>query len=210
MTARDMGLGLEAHRQATTGDATLAGVCFFLLAAGFMTAIMAAASMAPGYDIGGGAISDLGLEPATAWLFNGALLLVGALNIAGGVILYLRDRRALPLALYVIAGMGAIGAGAITLATPGIHGIFALVAFVFFNLQIVPAALGLGGPMRAIGLVLSAVGLAYVAVMFVGDAGNPAVFGAIGHGGTERMIVYPPMIWLMAYGGYLMAPRQAT
>jgi hypothetical protein len=45
-------------------------------------------------------------------------------------------------------------------------------------------------------------------VMIVGDGGNPAVFGAIGHGGTERMIAYPAMLWLLAFGGSLMAePR---
>jgi len=32
------------------------------------------------------------------------------------------------------------------------------------------------------------------------------VFGPIGHGGTERMIAYPAMLWLLAFGGYLMAP----
>lgn len=41
--------------------------------------------------------------------------------------------------------------------------------------------------------------------MVIGDAGNTAVFGPIGHGGAERMIVYPAMLWMMAFGGYLMA-----
>lgn len=33
------------------------------------------------------------------------------------------------------------------------------------------------------------------------------MLAAIGHGGTERMIVYPAMVWLLALGGYLMADR---
>jgi len=52
--------------------------------------------------------------------------------------------------------------------------------------------------------VAGAIGLLYVGVMVVGDAGNPAVFGAIGHGGAERLIVYPSMLWLIAAGGYLL------
>jgi len=28
--------------------------------------------------------------------------------------------------------------------------------------------------------------------------------GPIGPGGMERMIVYPALIWLIAFGGYLM------
>ena len=30
-------------------------------------------------------------------------------------------------------------------------------------------------------------GLAYVVVMVIGDAGDPAIFGPIGHGGAERI-----------------------
>jgi hypothetical protein len=41
--------------------------------------------------------------------------------------------------------------------------------------------------------------------MLIGDGGNPAVFGAIGHGGSERMIAYPAMLWLLVFGGYLIA-----
>jgi hypothetical protein len=61
--------------------------------------------------------------------------------------------------------------------------------------------------MRPISWVAGIIGLVYVAIMIVGDAGNPAVFGPIGHGGAERMIVYPVMLWMLALGGYLMADR---
>jgi len=37
------------------------------------------------------------------------------------------------------------------------------------------------------------------------DGGNPAAFGPIGHGGTERMLIYPAMLWMLTFGGYLMA-----
>jgi hypothetical membrane protein len=185
----------------------VAGLALFVLAAQFMTVIMAAASMAPGYDLAGGAISDLGIIPSTAPLFNLSLILTGALNIAAMVSLNLAERRQPTLILATLAGLGAIGAGIFNLHNPGIHGIFALLAFVFFNLQVIPMALRLNGPMRIIGLVLALIGVSYIVVMIIGDGGNPAVFGAIGHGGSERMIAYPPMLWLMVYGGYLMAQR---
>jgi hypothetical protein len=59
--------------------------------------------------------------------------------------------------------------------------------------------------MRPISWLAGAVGLVYVGIMVIGDSGNPAVFGPIGHGGAERMIVYPVMLWMLALGGYLMA-----
>jgi hypothetical protein len=37
--------------------------------------------------------------------------------------------------------------------------------------------------------------------MVIGDSGNTGVFGPIGHGGTERMIAYPAMLWLLAFSG---------
>jgi hypothetical membrane protein len=185
-------------------DITVAGLSFLVLSAQFMTVIMAAASMAAAYDLSGGAISDLGVNPATAPLFNGSLVITGVLNSIGAALLYRNDRRILPLVFGIIAAVGAIGAGAVTLSTPGVHGIFALVAFLFFNLQIIPRAARLTNPLRVVGLLLAAIGLLYVVIMVIGDAGTPAAFGPIGHGGAERMIVYPPMLWLMVYGGYLL------
>ena len=34
--------------------------------------------------------------------------------------------------------------------------------------------------------------------------------GAINHGGAERMIVYPAMIWLVAFGGYLLGRTESV
>lgn len=196
---------VDVAQAVATRSTHFAGFAFFLLAAQFMTVIMAAASMAPGYDLAGGAISDLGIIPTTAPLFNLSLLVTGILNIAAASSLNLAERRTPTLALALIAGLGAIGAGIFNLHNPNLHGIFALLAFVFFNLQIIPMAARVHGPMRIIGFVLALIGISYIVVMVIGDGGNPAAFGAIGHGGAERMIVYPPMLWLLAYGGFLMA-----
>ena len=86
----------------------------------------------------------------------------------------------------------------------GAHGLFALGAFLFFNVQAIASSRLATGPMAAISVLAGVVGLIFVVLMVIGDAGNPAVFGPIGHGGAERMIVYPVMLWLLAFGGYLM------
>lgn len=186
----------------------VAGICLFVLAAQFMTVIMLAASMAPGYDVAGGAISDLGVVRETALLFNLSLVAVGTLNVAAGFLYHRAHGRAWILALYVLAGAGAAGAGLVPLSVNELHGIFALAAFLFFNLQAIASGTLVWGPMRWVSMVAGVVGLAFVVVMVIGDSGNPAIFGPIGHGGAERMIVYPPMLWLMAFGGYLMRELQ--
>ena len=183
----------------------VAGLLLLLLAAGFLTVITLGGSIAPGYDYAGGAISDLGVIPETAVLFNATLLAVGLLNIAGGYLFYRWHGRSWILVTFVVAGIGAIGAGLFPLSTGNFHGLSALAGFVFFNLEALAAATVLPRPMNVISAGAGLIGLVFVVLMAIGDAGYSAAFGAIGHGGTERMIVYPVMLWLLVLGGYLIA-----
>jgi hypothetical membrane protein len=183
----------------------LPGFVLVLLGSSFLTVTMLAASIAPAYDFHGAAISDLGVIDETALIFNALLVAVGVLNIAGGYLLYRTHRRIWILGTYVLAGLGAAGAGFVPLDTSDFHSLFALFGFVFFNVEALASGTLVRGPMRAISYVAGLAGLAYVVVMIIGDAGNPAIFGAFGHGGSERMIVYPAMLWTLVFGGHLMA-----
>jgi len=191
-------------RGATLDSRTIAGVAFFALAAQFMTVIMLAAAMVPGYNFRDAAISDLGVFPETALLFNASLVLVGLLNLVGGYFFYRTHGKRWLLAVFGLAGVGAIGAGIFPLDTGGLHGLFALLAFLFFNAQALGSATRLTGVIRGLSVLAGAVGIGFVVLMALGDTGNAAAFGPIGHGGTERMIVYPVMLWLVAFGGYLL------
>jgi len=192
-------------RSRSLTDRHAAGAFLFLVGAGFLVVTMLAASIAPGYDFHGGAISDLGVIDQTAMLFNVLLVAIGALNLAGGyALLRDHDRRWL-FAIYGLAGIGAIGAGLFPLSTGTPHSLFALVAFLCFNVEAIATAVVERGWLRVLSIAAGIVGLAFVAVMIVGDGGNPQIFGAIGHGGAERMIVYPAMLWLLAFGGSLLA-----
>jgi hypothetical membrane protein len=183
----------------------LAGLALLAMAAGFMTVIMLAASIAPGYDFAGGAISDLGVIPETALLFNASLAAVGILNLFAGWLLFRSRRSVAVLAVFLLAGIGAVGAALFPLDRGGLHTIFALLAFVTFNLEPLVIGLASRGWLRLVSVLVTIIGLAFVGVMMVGDGGNPAAFGPINHGGAERMIVYPVMLWLLAYGGFLTA-----
>ncbi|WP_276302735.1 DUF998 domain-containing protein [Halorussus lipolyticus] len=182
----------------------LAGVFFFALAAQFMTVIMLGAAMVPGYDFGAAAISDLGVFPETALLFNISLVVVGIFNLLGGYFFYRTHGKRWLLAIFALAGLGAIGAGLFPLDTGGLHGLAALLAFVFFNVQAIGSATRLSGVMRVLSILAGGLGLVFVVLMALGDGGNTAAFGPISHGGTERMIIYPVMLWLVAFGGYLL------
>lgn len=182
----------------------LPGLIFVLIGAAFLGVIMVGASIAPGYDYHFAAISDLGVIPSTALLFNSMLIVVGALNVLAGIGLSREYGRRSLVVVYGLTGVGAIGAGIFTLDAGGLHSVFAAIGFTFFNVQALITAALLRGAVRLLGLAAGVLGLTYMVIMVIGDAGNPAVFGAIGHGGTERMIIYPVMLWLLALGGYLL------
>ena len=196
---------IRAHDDARHARTRTPGILLFVLAAEFLTVIMLATSIAPDYDVVGGAISDLGVIPATALLFNVSLVAVGVLNVIGGYLLFRMHGHAWLLGISVLAGIGAAGAGLVPLDRSDLHGVFALVAFLCFNVQALGSAAIVTGPMRVLSILAGMVGLAFVVIMVIGDAGNTAVFGPIGHGGAERMIVYPAMLWMLAFSGYLMA-----
>ncbi len=208
MTTRTFGAARQPSPNRQTMHASqllLPGVLLFILSAQFMTVIMLAAAMAPGYDLSGGAISDLGVLDETAMLFNTSLVLAGVLSLAAGLLLFRASGRRRLLAAFAIAGLGAAGAGLVPLDRGDMHGIFALLAFVFFNVEALVMGSLVTGPMRVASWITGVLGLGFVALMVIGDSGNPGVFGAMGHGGAERMIVYPVMLWMLGLGGYLMA-----
>jgi hypothetical membrane protein len=189
----------------------IAGVLFFLLSVQFLTALMIGESLAPGYSLRDNAISDLGVIKETAALFTATMVLAGLLNVIGGYLLYQGHGRKGTFALYVLAGVGTIGAGLISLEHPsGLHGLFALVAFLFFNGEAIATARLIKGPLRVFSVLAGVVGLVFVVLMFLGDSGTVDVFSILGHGAVERMIVYPPLLWLVAFGGYLMATPEGT
>jgi len=81
-------------------------------------------------------------------------------------------------------------------------------AFLFINFQTIASTALIRGPMKTLSSILGIVGLVALGLMVAGDMGSiAAAFGPIGHGGTERLIIYPGLQWLMAFGGYLMASQ---
>lgn len=182
----------------------ITGAILIALAGGFLTGLMLLSAMAPDYDFHNAAISDLGVIPETAFFFNGALVVVGLLNGLAGLYYYRVHGSRWLLAVFALAGLGAVIAGLFPLDAGGIHSIGALFAFLFFNVQALGIARRVGGAMRVLSLLAGGLGLAFLVLMVVGDAGNPTIFEPVGHAGAERMIVYPVMVWMIAFGGYLL------
>jgi hypothetical membrane protein len=185
---------------------TNAGYLLALAAGQFLVLLMLGESIAPGYSMHENAISDLGTIAETELMFNASLFLLGLLNLVTGLILYKVLSSKVVLIVFALGSIGAMGAGLVPLDNPtGVHGLFALFAFVFINLEAVVAGRLAKSPLDKISIALGILGLIFVPLMIMVDSGSLDVSSSIGHGGVERMIAYPCLIWMMVFGGYLIA-----
>jgi hypothetical membrane protein len=188
------------------GNETTSGLLLALGAGQFMVMMMLLEAVAPGYSMHDNAISDLGTIPETRLFFNASLFVIGLMNLVAGYFLYGSLGDKILLTVFCLGGIGAMGAGLVPLDSPlGVHGIFAFLAFLFLNIEAIMVGLKLHWALKAISVLSGMVGLIFLVVMLLVDSGTIDVSGSIGHGGVERMIAYPALIWMMIFGGYLMA-----
>jgi hypothetical protein len=76
-----------------------------------------------------------------------------------------------------------------------------MVAFVGGGIACLAGAIVAGGPIRYLSLALRVVSLGtLLTTLLMGDA---APLAALGIGGVERWIVYPVVLWLTAFGGFM-------
>lgn len=186
------------------------GLIFSLMSAQFMLVLMFGAAIAPGYSINQNAISDLGVISQTALLFNTSLFVFGLFVIIAAYFYHQDHHTTWITMLFFASGIGAIGVALFPLDNPAVHGIFALIAFLFTNLIPVGISTRLPRPLNILSIATGAIGLLFLVVHFLSDSGVMNLYGPIGHGGSERMIVYPVLLWFVGFGGYLMAISPKT
>lgn len=155
-------------------------------------------------------ISDLGatrppdsiiLQPS-ARIFNATMVVKGALILGSGALLYRgMPQRRMGIALSAV-GAGVLGVGVFPGNAAPFHGIAALLAFVSGGVAAVLAGTVSRPPFRHVSLVLGAVSLGSLVTAMLGDL-TPAI-DELGDGGVERWVAYPIVLWLVAYGAYLL------
>jgi len=177
---------------------------------GFM-GIMTAELLYPNYSTRQD-ISDLGstrppnpvIHEPSATIFNSTMLLTGAIVLIAAILLYrVMDRRGFPLAL-AIFGFGAFGVGVFPGNMAPWHGLFALLTFFSGGITVLLSARVVSRPFSILCGLFGGISLLFlVSVIALGVSGHP--LGFLGAGGIERWVVYPLILWLLAFGGYLLA-----
>lgn len=155
----------------------------------------------PNYSVSQNFISDLGVGPEPSrTIFTVALLIFGALVM---ISVYLRGGPAWAVPILVaLAGAGTIGVAIFNEHWGVIHLIFAALAFGMGCLAALVSSRAVKGPLSIVFATLGIIGI--VALILQGTK----TFMGLGVGGMERMIYYPSVFWILAYGVYLMSMEE--
>jgi hypothetical membrane protein len=209
-TAPIAALQIAARTRTWASDLRLGGGLLFVAGATILMGIITAEALYPGtFSTGANEISDLGgtrppnsviLQPS-ATIFNLSMTLIGILVMAGSWFVQRAfGRRSVTIPIAVL-GVAALGVGLFPGNTGTPHALFAMVTFISGGIAAISAARLTSAPFRYLSFFLGAASLATLGMyMLLGDGSPMALLGI---GGVERWIVYPVVLWITAFGGYL-------
>ncbi|ACL17732.1 DUF998 domain-containing protein [Methanosphaerula palustris] len=172
--------------------------------------IITAEVLFPGYSTSENQISDLGtsaeslddtIPPPSALIFDGAMVLVGLMTLGASVCLHRTFEDLVVTIPLSLLGIGLTGVGIFNGSFGTIHALFALLIFIAGGLSAIAAARVERSPLCYISVILGAVSLINLVSFLVLGMSGPLAF--LGPGGMERWVVYPVLLWLLVFGGYL-------
>jgi len=183
--------------------AVAAGLLLFLAIFQFFMFFRVAESIYPGYSVSNNYISDLGVGPA-AGVFNSSIILLG-LGVMAAAYLALPAFKSRVLSILVgLAGFGATGVGVFPENVPVLHTVMSFITFFFAGIA---ALYGARVFKQSMGLLSIISGLTSLAALILFATGN---YLGLGHGGMERLIVYPVLAWGLMVAGYLLTAGRQT
>ena len=140
-------------------------------------------------------------------IFDLGMLLAGAMIIVSIWFVYRATRSKLVSISTDLLGVGVFGVGVFPLTSPNLHTIFALIAFISGGLAMILSWRVTKAPFRYIWAALGVVSLVAITLAFLASHWQP--IAALGEGGIERWNCYPIVLWLVAFGTYLMSGHVA-
>jgi hypothetical membrane protein len=217
MTGRPWLIGLERDAVGGRGSLRIGGLLLLLAGMVILMAIITAEALYPApYSTGTNAISDLGgTEPPeaivrqpSATIFDTAMIVTGVLTLGGSWFVQRGFRRRSVSVPIAVLGIAAVGVGVFPGNTGTIHALFAMAAFVSGGVAAITAAVVVRGPFRVVSVALGTIALLTLAsYIALGDA---SPLEPLGLGGIERWIVYPTVLWLIAFGGWAAGRAEAA
>jgi hypothetical membrane protein len=195
----------------------LAGVIFFIAVTQFILGFTISEALYPGYSAHDNYISDLGIGPS-AIVFNASAFLLGLLSLVATYFLRHVSNFKTVNRLLLLMAVGAMGVGIVTKNFTLAHGAVSSAAFFFGGLSAIASFKVLKKPLSLISITLGAITLGALVLFSSGliasgswtsnVAYDSIFYLGLGPGGMERIIVYPLLIWLAGFAGYLVTERE--
>ena len=186
----------------------IAGTALFVGVIQFALAMMVAEFLYPGYSVSKNPISDLGatcnqgacqiVQPSSL-IFNSSIILAGLLVLVSSYYIKKTFRARLLFGLFAIAGLGMIAVGLLPETTGVVHKIVSAITFLSIGVAAIAAYKVQRAPLSYFSVILGAGALVAAGLYESG------IYLGLGDGGMERMIVYPVLLWSLAFGGYLIS-----
>jgi hypothetical membrane protein len=142
----------------------------------------------------------------SAGVFDGTMLASGVLILLGA---WFAHRALCCKAVTIptaLLGLGVLGVGIFPLTSPGMHTGFALLAFFSGGIAMLLSARGTPSPFRQLWTILGVVSLVAICLGLFVPGGGPVA--ALGEGGIERWNSYPIVLWLVAFGSFLISTAE--
>jgi hypothetical membrane protein len=180
----------------------------------FMGIITAEIFYPAGYSTAQNEISDLGatrppnsvIVQPSATIFDSAMMVSGILLIAGAYFIHRAFRNRLVTGSILLLGIGILGVGIFPGNTDP-HPLVALVTFVAAGVSAIVSSRVTTAPFRTIAILLGGITLTFILLAFFF---SNIVFPILGDGGTERWVAYPSILWILGFGGYLLASSERS
>jgi hypothetical membrane protein len=192
-------------------DRRVAGLLLSVAGVAILMGSITAEALHPGpYNTHADTLSHLGAsEPPdsvvvqpSAGIFDGTMLAAGALILLGVWFAHRALRRRVVTVPTALLGLGVFGVGVFPLTNPGMHTMFAMLAFFAGGFAVLLSARVTPSPFRQLWAVLGALSLTAITLGVV--ALDWAPVAALGEGGIERWNSYPIVLWLVAFGSHLI------
>jgi len=189
-----------------------AGIMLFLVGGIALMGIITAEVVYPGYttqqeisDLGASRPPDSIIHQPSATIFNTTMLICGALILFSIYLLNDIFKDRFFTISMVLLGVGIFGVGVFPGNRVPWHLIFALLTFVSGGFTMLSSSRVVRTTFKYLCIIYGLISLtALSSTIFLGDA-NPLNF--LEYGGIERWVVYPLLLWITGFGGYLLGDR---
>ncbi|MCX8193054.1 MAG: DUF998 domain-containing protein [Nitrososphaeria archaeon] len=180
-------------------DGLIAGLLILTGVTQFMIFMIVSEALYPNYSVAYNYISDLGVG-ITAPIFNTSIIFLGLTVIISSYFLNRLVRDRVFSITILLTGVGAVGVGVFPEGSPyNLHYIVSAVTFIFAGLSAIVSS---RTSPKHIGILSIILGISSLTALILFAL---EMYLGLGHGGMERMIVYPIFSWALMYAGYMMS-----